>query len=222
MHQKLLIVTAIVFALLLGGVSNANAARPSCQDLPTPQRIKVLAGMILSKEKEAFIRPCYESLTEQAKAQVFEEMANQQGLLQKLNQESQHNQALSSRTSPNAITASWQQLIELVPFSAIGKTLRSVTNAYPDQYCDGSDPDMDYTFVVWFPYAVTNPDSLRSFTGVTAVDAMLTWYQVRYGGINGRGSTTSDYVYLCIGDTGVSMAGGVQAIRSALNLHDNN
>lgn len=222
MHRKILLITVFMFALLLAIPANANAARPNCKELPIPQRIKALAGMILSKEKEKTIRPCYDSLSEQGKALVFEEMAAQRGLLNSLRQESENNQPLTSNNAPSAITASWQQLIERVPFSAIGKTLRSVTNAFPDQYCDGSDPDMDYIFVVRFPYAMTNPDALRSFAGVTAVDAMLTWYQVRYGGINGRGTTTSGYVYLCIGDTGVSMAGGVQAIRNALRLHDNN
>jgi len=222
MFQKLAAITIIAFALLLGGALNANAARPSCKDLPIVERINMLAGMILAKEKESILRPCYDSLSEQDKAQVFEAMATRRGLLQKLRQENVANQKLSPSAAPNAITASWKQLIERVPFSAISKTLRSVTNAFQDQYCDGTDPDIDYTFVVLFPYAMTNPDSLRSFAGVTAVDAMLTWYQVNYGGISGKGNTTSGYVYLCIGDTGVSMAGGVQAVRNALKLHDNN
>lgn len=74
--------------------------------------------------------------------------------------------------------------------------------------------------MVNFPYAVSNPDAVQSFAGVSAVDAMLTWYQIRYSGINGRGNTASGTVYVCIGDTGTSLAGGEQNVRNNLKLYD--
>lgn len=153
---------------------------------------------------------------------MFEAVAKERGLLQALWKEGNEDQSQRSQLASITAGISWQQLIERIPFSAVGKTLRSVTNSYQDPYCDGTDPDVDYTFVVPFPYAVSNPDSLRSFASVTLVDAMLTWYQIRYGGINGRGNTSSSNVYLCIGDTGVATAGGQVAVRNALKLHDNN
>ncbi len=222
MYQKIIVVTGLLLVFTLALVSDASAASPNCEKQSTSRRIKTIATMILSQEKEKFIRSCYKTLSDKDKAQVFEELAAQRGLLEKLREETENNQHLSHGESMGAALASWKQLIERVPFSAIGKTLRSVTNAFQDKYCDGTDPDIDYTFVVLFPYSITNPDSLRSFAGVTAVDAMLTWYQINYGGISGKGTTTSGYVYLCIGDTGVSTAGGVQAVRNALKLHDNN
>jgi hypothetical protein len=186
-------------------------------------RITTLAKHIVKDQVDEELRSCYNALSDENKARVFEAMAAERGLLVELRRETETDKlSLHESGAQLAAGVSWQQLIERIPFSAIGKTLRSVINSYQDPYCDGSDPDVDYTFVVAFPYAVTNPDSLRSFAGVTAVDAMLTYYQIVYGGINGRGRTDSGQVYLCIGDTGVANAGGEQAVRDNLKLHDNN
>jgi len=95
-----------------------------------------------------------------------------------------------------------------------------MSNAYRDDACDGSAfPDIDYTFIVRFPSAVNDPDRLKSFAGITLVDAMLTYYQVTIGGINGRGNTASADVSLCIGDSGVANAGGIDSVRQHLKLY---
>lgn len=39
------------------------------------------------------------------------------------------------------------------------------------------------------------------------------------GGINGRGNTASADVYLCLGDSGVGLAGGVDSVRQHLKLY---
>lgn len=224
MFKKAILLLAMLLIVLATSVSNvaeASSAKSACSTLPRSRKINRIATLIVAGKDSKDLYMCFQTLDDQGKADVFEMIAAQQGLLGELRQEA--NQDYKARSQENRQPeAAWQQLIERIPFSATGKTLRSVRTSYADPYCDGSDPDVDFTFVVRFPYAVTNPDSLRSFAGVTAVDAMLTWYQVWYGGISGRGNTSSRDVYLCIGDTGVAMAGGEQAVRNALKLHDNN
>ena len=78
---------------------------------------------------------------------------------------------------------------------------------------------MDYTFVVRFPAVVSDPDRLRNVAGVTLVDAMLSSYQVTLGGMSGRGNIASADVYLCLGDSGVGLAGGVDPVRQHLKLY---
>ena len=62
-----------------------------------------------------------------------------------------------------------------------------------------------------------DPDSIRagSLTSVR-VDAMVLYYHERYGGMKGFGD--SSRVYLCVGDTGVRMAGGVSNIKRNLRI----
>lgn len=51
------------------------------------------------------------------------------------------------------------------------------------------------------------------------VDAMPGWYQLRYGGIDGRGNTGSNIVRICLGDNAVATAGGIDTVRNNLYLH---
>ena len=60
---------------------------------------------------------------------------------------------------------------------------------------------------------------LRNFAGVTLVDAMLSYYQVTLGGMSGRGNIASADVYLCLGDSGAGLAGGVDSVRQHLKLY---
>ena len=110
----------------------------------------------------------------------------------------------------------WDQLVEHAYY---GSNLVSVRDAWFSQTACDSDPDIDYIFKFKFSSAVSNPDALRNISTTSlAVDAMLVWYQVRYGGVKGFGNTSSSRVYICLGDTGVTIAGGVGAVEDHMKL----
>jgi len=231
MLRRISILSVVLVAILSGSSSYSALAHSASVDqrasdacrLHGKERVVKIAGALAKHQVDGEIAACYQKLTNEEKAQAFEEMARERGTLPSLIEEAKRNSRPAGAYGRGDFSAAgipWQQLIERTPFSAVGKTLRSVLYSYSDAYCDGDGSDVDYTFVVTFPYPITNPDALRSFAGITATDLMLTWYQVRYGGINGRGNTTNGYAYLCIGDTGLATAGGEATVRNELKLHD--
>ena len=212
-------VASLLFAFLLTPLSTLAQAQQTAFICPssTDEKIIAVAKFIKDGSDCAEVRNCYEGLTFPQRAQVFEEVAKLNGLADRLKQEG----AVSSVSGSSLLSGTnWQQLIEREFFGYTGQPLSSVINAYRDDACDGSAfPDIDYTFIVRFPSAVNDPDRLKSFAGITLVDAMLTYYQVTIGGINGRGNTASTDVSLCIGDSGVANAGGIDSVRQHLKLY---
>lgn len=231
MLRRISILVVVMVAVLAGPSSYAAIAHTMPVDqrasdacrLQGKEKVVKIARALGKHQVSSEIAACYQKLTDEEKAQAFEEMAREQGTLPKLLEEARRKSRPAGTYGQGDFSAAgiaWQQLIERTPFSAVGKTLRSVLYSYSDTYCDGDGSDVDYTFVVTFPYPITNPDALRSFAGITGTDLMLSWYQVKYGGINGRGNTTNGYAYLCIGDTGLATAGGEATVRNELKLHD--
>lgn len=210
-----------------------QAKEESCKEKEKKEKIKHIAREVVANRETDDVRSCYSGLADEDKALVFEDMAIERGIsVDELRQETDQDRnnrnnssnaslQLSSASMPLAGTP-WQQAIERYGFSAVGKTLRSVTRSYTDALCDGDGTDTDYVFVIAFPYNQSNPDSLRAFSYSVGVDAMLVYYQGRDRGINGRGRTDSRDVSVCLGDTGVATAGGQSAVQSGLKLHDNN
>lgn len=166
------------------------------------------------------VRDCYGALADQDKARVFEAMAKLQGI--SLNNSAKEAPYLTGLEpeglAPEGIN--WQQLVERTPFSAVGKQLISASGAwYSATACDQNPLDIDYIFLFNFPSAVTNPDALRNFSSNLQVDAMLVYYQVRYGGLNGFGNTDSSRAYVCVGNTGLNTAGGITNVYNNMKLH---
>jgi hypothetical protein len=179
------------------------------------------------------VRDCYNSLADEDKARVFEAMAVERGIsVEKLReeadennrrmQEDQHSEAISKPEELHALThpgSFWRQLIERIPFSAVFSTLYYPVTSWQDALCDGDPSDVDYMFAFQFPYYISQPDALRSFSYSPGVDAMLVYYQGKYGGIDGRGHTDRPGVHVCLGDNGVATAGGEAHVRGWLALH---
>lgn len=213
-------VSVLVVLLLSIGSATALASGPgtdpgpevlptdACAGTGTDEQIEALAEFILKGQVAQEVRACYESLNVEGKARVFEAMAEQQGMLGVLRDETRQDKALME-----------QDLFQLSPNGLFYETL--VRHGYPmytpvygasswysNSTCDGDPSDIDYTFVFQFPSAVTNPDGLRTFSFDLRVDAMLSYYQIVHGGVRAWGNTSSPYVHTCMGNDGVGAAGG--------------
>lgn len=232
--SKLFAILLMTGVLISGGFApavaqDASPAVPAaCEDLDTDAKIKLLAKLIVNDQVDEDVRNCYDTLTIEEKAQLFEAVAEERGisvaeLRQEADEDAAQRQDVSDIPLPGEdVTAReipWQELIERIPFSAIFKPLVPGARSWQDPICDGDPTDVDYFVSFDFPANVSNPASVRSFTYDVGVDLMLGWYQIRYGGIDGRGNTGSNIVRVCLGDTGVATAGGIDVVRDNLYLH---
>lgn len=94
----------------------------ACSNDNADKQIEVIAKMMVDNEesKEAYI--CYELLQDANKAFVFEMVAQLRGLsVKELRDEAEQMKRLSQTTRSSA----WDQYVERVPFSAVGKPLVS-------------------------------------------------------------------------------------------------
>lgn len=166
--------------------------------------------------------------SDKEKVQLFEAMAEERGisreeLRQEADEDAMQRQNIVKVSPPGedatTMWQNWRQLIERIPFSAIFKPLVPATRSWQDYICDDDPSDIDYFISFDFPANVSDPDSVRSFSYHIGVDAMLGWYQLRYGGIDGRGNTGSNIVRVCLGDSAVATAGGIDIVRNNLYLH---
>ncbi len=108
-------------------------------------------------------------------------------------------------------------IIERAWFS-LGYRVVSVNSWWVDSWCDDDPSDQDYLFYYVTPAPVSNPDGLRVFSADLLVDAMLAWYQLWYGGVNGFGVTEYNFAKICLGDTGVAMGGGAGRVAAYMKL----
>lgn len=221
-------VLVVVGFVPVSAQDSSSDAQTVCEDLDTDAKIELLAKLIVDDQVDEDVRNCYDTLTIEEKAQLFEAVAEERGIsVEELRQEADEDAAQREDVSDTPLPGEdatargidWRQLIERIPFSAIFKPLVPGARSWQDSICDGDPTDVDYFVSFDFPANVSNPNSVRSFTYDVGVDLMLGWYQVRYGGIDGRGNTGSKIVRVCLGDTGVATAGGIDRVRDNLYLH---
>lgn len=219
----------------------------ACQGMDTEAKVKHIAKKVVQEQLDKNVGDCYNSLADENKAKVFEAIAVERGIsVEKLRKEADENaknrqdvdEEHDEHVAPNLQAAQagfnkqssairpmthagsfWRQLVERIPFSALFKPLLYPYSSYQDALCDGDPNDVDYMFNFEFSFNVNNPDSLRTFSYHVGVDSMLAWYQLKYGGVDGRGYTDRPGVRICLGDNGVATAGGEATVRSWLALH---
>lgn len=152
-------------------------------------------------------------------------MAEERGIAkEKLREEVDKNKPTAeTNTTRTLASIAWRQTIEL-PWIYSSSSVGS-NGWWEDRYCDttGSgvtDADLDYTFRFQFSTAVSNPDAMRSnrIYGMVNIEAMLAYYQLANGGVDGRGNTSSGTVTVCLGQNGVTTAGGPTAVGIGLRL----
>ncbi|MBI3242849.1 MAG: hypothetical protein HYZ49_11200 [Chloroflexi bacterium] len=109
----------------------------------------------------------------------------------------------------------WRQPIE--PHTGMGAGTVTASSYWADPYCENAsppDPDTDWIFYFSMTYSM-NPDGLRWSTSSTQVWlALLT----AYGGNLNSYAYYWNSVYVCLGTTGVSAAGGAANVRNNLRL----
>lgn len=224
--RKSLAMLTLLLALALIPVSTSAqeaeiASKAACSVEKVQDKIKHVAKKVVKNETDEEVQSCFDSLTLQEKAQVFEAMATERGIApDKLREEVEKDKEAKANAVRAMAGMPWRQLIELpwiFSYSSVGSN-----GWWEDRYCDGSgtDPDIDYTFRFQFSSAVSNPDAMRSnrYPGAVNIEAMLSYYQVANGGIDGRGNTASGTVYVCLGQNGVTTAGGPTIVGSSLRL----
>jgi len=160
-----------------------------CKDEGTDNQVKILAQLIVKEQVSEAARNCYAALSDEGKARVFEAMAMLRGIsLEELHKEAQQDM-LARKNVGLAAAGDWKQPLERAWIAPV--PVVSVSDAWWSGTTCDNDPDIDYIFLFRFSSAVTNPDGLWSFSSHLGVDAMLLWYQIRYGGITGFGNTSS-------------------------------
>lgn len=233
MRRIRLLTVSVLLALLLSAApkmalaqnTHTNLTVPSalsttpCTSKVAPEELKALAALIVRDELTEEARTCYWALSDESKAQLFEAVAVERGIsVAQLHEETLKNvEAMKRRTLDSTLLGFWQQLIERALFSW-GYRVVSVSSWWGDSLCDGDPSDQDYLFYYTTPTPVTNPDVLRAFSSDVLVDAMLVWYQLWYGGVNGSGVTEYNFAKICLGDTGVAMAGGAGRVAAYMKL----
>ena len=190
----------------------------TCSGKVTDVQIETIAKMMVAGEETKTAHLCYENLSLEDKALVFETVAVLRDIsiddLRKDADGMEEDIQLQAR-------GYWTQLVERVPFSAVFRPLVSSFYYFTnDTICDDDPTDTDYIFIYGFPAPMTNPDALRVFSSNWLVDSMLVYYQVRNGGLKGYGDTTNPYVQICVGDTGVSTAGGANNVKNNMKTHN--
>ncbi|MGC9400594.1 MAG: hypothetical protein ACP5HM_15865 [Anaerolineae bacterium] len=198
----------------------------TCSGKGTDEQIQALAKLALEDQVSGKALGCYEALSAEGKARVFEAVAEQRGILQELDEETRWNkvameQNLSKQNLPREAMPLggqvWEQLIEhrvLVSGERI-----TANRWWVNHNCDGDPGDKDYQLRFDFPTAVTDPDEVGTYSWDLLVDAMLWYYQVKYGGVKGWGHTAWGRMYTCIGDKGVENAGGIDNVYSDMIVH---
>lgn len=196
-------------------------SKVTCSVGETEEKIKHIAKKVVKNEMDEEVQSCFDTLTLVEKAQVFEAMATERGIApDKLREEVEKDKESKANVTRTMAGIAWRQLIELPWIFSSSST--GSNGWWEDRYCDGNgtDPDIDYTFRFQFSSAVTNPDALRSnrVPGMVNIEAMLSYYQLANGGIDGRGNTASGTVTVCLGQNGVTTAGGPTAVGIGLRL----
>ncbi|NOX63695.1 MAG: hypothetical protein GXP42_17360 [Chloroflexi bacterium] len=193
-----------------------NLKQPLCKGVINDQVVNLVAERLLSNEVSPEVNECYLNMELEQRALVFERMATLLGhsLIDLREDYITENVAKSNQISG----IHWEQLIENAGLAAW--TYYGPYVWYQNPWCDGKDDGMDYTFAYWFDPPVQNPDALRTRSNPwdLRVQAMLDYYQWRYGGVLGSGHTSLNTVYICLGDTGVNTAGGPEAVYNSLKL----
>lgn len=189
----------------------------ACDNMDTEGKIKVLAKLLVATRNQVDegVRNCYNTLTSKDKARVFEAMAVERGISEELRKETQDHKKRSQENLQNGhpdtgnIRAMagipWQQLVEPYGWSTNGRVGWGYVQ---NNYCDGSDPDVDWDIYHSFSVWVSNPDQLFTQGLDPRVNAMIWYYYWNYGGVNSRGNTQSSTVIIYLGGTGVANAGG--------------
>jgi hypothetical protein len=224
-HKSLALLT-LLLALSVIPVSTLaqetkKASEVTCSVGGTEEKIKHIAKKVVKNESDEEVQSCFNSLTLEEKTHVFEAMAMERGIpVDKLREEVEKDKAAKANIMRTMAGIPWRQLIELpwiFSYSSVGSN-----GWWENRYCDGNgtDPDVDYTFRFQFSNAVANPDALRSnrVPGMVNIEAMLSYYQLANAGIDGQGNTTSGTVYVCLGQNGVTTAGGPTAVGVGLRL----
>ncbi|NJM08225.1 hypothetical protein HC891_21695, partial [Candidatus Gracilibacteria bacterium] len=196
----------------------------TCKELKGDEKIKKIAKLLVKHADDEEAADCYSTLIFEDKAKVFEAVADERGLSEDLKREVEEDgKAKETRAgqlggqaeyAPAFQGISWQQLIEWDALIALygGTAASSVVSSFG---CDNDLTDLDYEFR--FSFASTNPDGLKGGSPVPLVDAMVIFYQVNFGGMHGYGDTLGSS-YLCIGDTGIAVGGGLDYVRPRLVL----
>lgn len=109
----------------------------------------------------------------------------------------------------------WRQPIE--PYTGIVTAPVTALAYWTDYYCENAsppDPDTDWIFYFSMTYSM-NPDGLRWYTSSSQV-----WLAFigAYGGNLNSYAYYWNSVYVCLGTTGVSAAGGASNVRNNLSL----
>lgn len=197
----------------------SSVSEEFCSDYSVDKKIEEIAELLIRGEESEEAVACYESLSDEGKAKVFETVAILRGFsVDDLRRDAEGMKQFSQTTNP---LAAWDQLIERVPFSAVGKPLVSAIYYFQHStICDGDASDIDYIFVYVYPSNMTNPDALRVFSSNLLVDSMLVYYQITIGGLKGYGDTGSTFVHVCVGDTGVANAGGASNVQDKMKTHN--
>ncbi len=124
-----------------------------------------------------------------------------------------------SPVSPNIIepppgsSELWRQIIE----KGAGPPEAFAQDYWSDPYCEGGpNPDPDDDWVFWFWIDSTNPDSLRWDTTSAQV---ATAFWIAYGNNLNGFAYHWDEARLCLGTTGVSLAGGPEKVKNTTSLH---
>lgn len=193
-------------------LAQGNTAAPRPSSSCDTNRVETLAAALtVDSTLTADLQQCYLSLSDFEKAQTFEAVAAKKGLLDQLRRERQSSNAGAATRAPvgDRVTTlapgDWRQLIEhaLIAFGEI----RTPNGAYLGDSVCAPGRGQEYVFLLDFSGPVSNPDGLRTNSLDPLVDSMLVYYQLWYGGVDGFGNVGIGRVYVCIGNTGISIAG---------------
>jgi hypothetical protein len=211
-----LILLGVVFSNTPAGVATAKIMNSTNEPTIDEFVDLILAEKITVPEVDAFLKGLNETQYEEF-VKVFAERV---GVDKKELQEEadEYNQITSPDKSlpgenprtaaPNAV---WNDTIENTwtisvngPFSLFW---------YEDGNCDGDSSDNEYVFYYGFPSS--SPESIRWSTTaaqVYAAFAVYNWNLLGFG-------YNFDEVRLCIGDSGVALAGGPDVVRDTVYIH---
>jgi hypothetical protein len=217
LRLKLFVALTLGLVLLLASAGHMLADSPqlqsasageagTCAKLANPDRkisiIVEFARTSLQDSKE--IRQCYDTLTNEQKAQVFVRVAKKMGFGANLAEEMRG----ASAQGPQPLMYGSLS----IPYAAVGSGEQRT--AYTYWVDDGSrcptGRGTEYNFAYSFSSNVTNPSSLRANSPWNVlVDGAILYYTLTDGGLKAWYDTNSPVITTCVGDTAISTVGGV-------------